>query len=40
MLMLMWDEDAQHLTKPGRKQKANAMFPQVRVTKGHGEGGD
>lgn len=38
--MLMWDEDAQHFRKPGPKQKASVMFQQVRVTNGHGEGGD
>jgi len=29
--MLMPDEDAQHFTKPGPKQKANTMFRQVQV---------
>lgn len=38
--MLMWDEDAQHFTKPGPEQNAKGTFQQVQVTNAHGEGGD
>lgn len=41
VLMLMWDEDAQHFTnKPGPEQNAKGTFRQVQVTNAHGEGGD